>query len=1138
MSKKLISAALMATTFAWAVSVAFLPVAANAQSATDTQSQIAALLAQIQTLQAQLNAQGGAPAAAPAAASYSFTKDLTLGSRGADVTALQTLLINEGYLSSSATGYFGAMTKAALIKYQMAKGISPASGFFGPKSRAFVNSLSVSTPATPGTPATPATPGTPATPATPATPVVVAPATGLAVSLASVNPAAGSLISSSGAGSSRVPVLAVNFTAGNAAGVTVSAVNFHKMGVLSDSAVAGAYLTQNGKVLYQYNSLNSGVLSFSGMNLSVPAGQTVTLTLAIDVSGGLSAGNTTGFSMNAASDVTSFDANNTAITASGVFPLNGNAFTVTSVSNPSLASITVSSSSIGNQVTAGTQGNLVGAWNFNVQNSKVYLKGLNFHVIGSANKGDIRNVKLMVNGTQVGATLAIVGQDGTAFFDASATPGVLNTGSNNLQLFADVMGSPSYTFQFEILNGYDILAIDSQYNIPVSAGSNVGTAVSIAQGQITVTQDANTPTGNIAKGQTSVTLAKFDVYAAGESVKIKYLPFSLVFTGVATTTLSNVIQNVSIVDDAGGQVGTTINQPGSSSDSNGTWTPSSTKTYTGSFGSENSPINYTIPANTTRVLSLKADIQSGADFSTIVGNLRSGTNNLQGMISSAAGSTSGANGSSLSLAASSLSVTANNALGTQNISAGVTNQKIGSYAFTASSAEGVNVNNISIAMSATAPFQNLKVMAKGVQLGSTQGTVSGSGSYTFSGTPFNVPAGTTVIVDVYADTLSSASIGTIGTVTTLTGISATGQVSYSSISLVSSVPGQSITFAGASTITGGSDSTQAPAGQIVMGSTGNSLATFRFTETANVENVKITKLIVTDVVTASGVIPKAAFSNLTLWNGSAALGSAASAATLSAATGSATYTYEFNFANPVIVPQANSISFTLKGDAASYASAGATDNSVNIFSIAATSSVTALGATSNRSATVSSVATASGNRQTVLRSTLTAAVAPIAGTQHNKANPDSIGTITFSANNAGSVSLNSVKVTFSGSLLTANATQTAAFLNTVVLVDGNGTGIVTGSMATTSNDGTSSVSWTFTNGFAISAGGSYTFTLKADPTQVAGTANTAQSLGANIQAATDVQYTDALDNSGVGSLGLPSSVVPLTINSITYPIGN
>ena len=179
--------------------------------------------------------------------------------------------------------------------------------------------------------------------------------------------------------------------------------------------------------------------------------------------------------------------------------------------------------SVGGTVTAGTQANLVYASTFNVGNSKVYLKGINFHVIGSANKGDIRNLKLVVNGTQVGATLPTVNQDGTAYFDASAAPGVLNTGNNNVQVFADVMGSPSYNFQFEVLNGYDVLALDSQYNVPVQPIPTPA-LVTIQQGQITVTQDATTPSGtSLSKGQASVVLAKFDIYAAGEAVKILYL---------------------------------------------------------------------------------------------------------------------------------------------------------------------------------------------------------------------------------------------------------------------------------------------------------------------------------------------------------------------------------------------------------------------------------------------------------------------------------------------------------------------------------------------------------------------------------------------------------------------------------------
>ena len=72
-------------------------------------------------------------------ASVTFTRDLTIGSTGADVTALQNWLISKGYaIAAGATGYFGAQTQAALAKYQAAKSIAPAAGYFGPITRAAV----------------------------------------------------------------------------------------------------------------------------------------------------------------------------------------------------------------------------------------------------------------------------------------------------------------------------------------------------------------------------------------------------------------------------------------------------------------------------------------------------------------------------------------------------------------------------------------------------------------------------------------------------------------------------------------------------------------------------------------------------------------------------------------------------------------------------------------------------------------------------------------------------------------------------------------------------------------------------------------------------------------------------------------
>ncbi|HEY1037691.1 MAG TPA: peptidoglycan-binding domain-containing protein [Candidatus Paceibacterota bacterium] len=70
----------------------------------------------------------------------SFNTNLTVGSRGADVTALQAFLQAKGFFpaTQAVTAYFGPLTRSAVAAYQSAKGITPAAGYFGPITRAAV----------------------------------------------------------------------------------------------------------------------------------------------------------------------------------------------------------------------------------------------------------------------------------------------------------------------------------------------------------------------------------------------------------------------------------------------------------------------------------------------------------------------------------------------------------------------------------------------------------------------------------------------------------------------------------------------------------------------------------------------------------------------------------------------------------------------------------------------------------------------------------------------------------------------------------------------------------------------------------------------------------------------------------------
>ncbi len=81
-----------------------------------------------------------------ASSSYTFSQNLTIGSTGSDVIALQQILINNDFLTSvsTPTGYFGNGTQTALGKFQTENGIFPASGYFGSKTRTLLNSWSIS----------------------------------------------------------------------------------------------------------------------------------------------------------------------------------------------------------------------------------------------------------------------------------------------------------------------------------------------------------------------------------------------------------------------------------------------------------------------------------------------------------------------------------------------------------------------------------------------------------------------------------------------------------------------------------------------------------------------------------------------------------------------------------------------------------------------------------------------------------------------------------------------------------------------------------------------------------------------------------------------------------------------------------
>ena len=120
-------------------------------SGSGQQALIDTLLARIRVLILQVQQMGGQVPGAEQyilPTQYTFTRNLSFGMTREDIRQLQMYLNAHGAVVAASgagsigneTTRFGAATRAALMRFQANVGISPAAGYFGPITRAYVNS--------------------------------------------------------------------------------------------------------------------------------------------------------------------------------------------------------------------------------------------------------------------------------------------------------------------------------------------------------------------------------------------------------------------------------------------------------------------------------------------------------------------------------------------------------------------------------------------------------------------------------------------------------------------------------------------------------------------------------------------------------------------------------------------------------------------------------------------------------------------------------------------------------------------------------------------------------------------------------------------------------------------------------------
>lgn len=656
--------------------------------------------------------------------SYTFTSDLTVGSRGAGVTALQNLL---GV--SPATGHFGALTKAAVIKYQLAKGISPAAGYVGAKTRAVLNASVTTTTTTTTTTTVPA-------------------GTSLNVSLAPTSPSASAVV----AGQAIADLAEYTFTNTSATPAVITNVTLQRGGVSNDAALLNVYLYNGVNRLTDSATVSSGKISFNAPAglFTIPAGSSMTVAIRADILSG-----TTYNGQMLVISLTGVSAN---VPVSASYPISG---ALQTISSATIATVAVASSSPSTTSIDPQNDYVMWQGTANVSNNDIWMKAIALRQIGSVSAGDLANFRFYLDGVQIGSTLASYDGNGYLTFDLSSNPVKLTTGNHIIKMIGDVIGGSTKNFSFSLRQASDINVVDSQLNVnvlstaaatfPLTSGVQ-----SVLAGSLTITKKTDSPSGNVTLQSSSQTLARFEVKAAGEPIKIESLDVK--WTG---SNRGNIRNGALFAN--GSQIGSTADIASS--------------TAATAYTRYNLGSSLIVYPGSPVIVEVRGDIYSSsgtqwANADTFTISLVAGSSNANLQKSLGYVSTSAVSANQLTVSQGSLSLTKNGSYANQSIIAPQTAAKLGQYTLTAGTTEDLNLNTIVVnfgtASTTISKVTDVYVVYGSKQTGNKATVVAGDNSYAVN---YTLPKGQTIDVTVYGSLASD--IGSTDTV--ITRLSIVGQ---------------------------------------------------------------------------------------------------------------------------------------------------------------------------------------------------------------------------------------------------------------------------------------------------------------------------------------------------------------------------
>jgi peptidoglycan hydrolase-like protein with peptidoglycan-binding domain len=897
----------LATSVALSGVVAVVPFAAVADHATA--HTIEQLSAQIAALQAQLVAlgSGSSSASVPAAGKCSFTRSLTVGARGDDVTCLQNYLKGTGHFTyaGGATGYFGGVTRTAVAAWQSANGVAPAAGYFGTLSRGKYDSMVAAAPAAPAAPG-----------AAPA--VVVAVGSGLTVTSPADQPAA-TLAPESAA---RVPFVRAVFTASADGDVTVKSVTVERTGLADDASFDGILLIdEDGAQIGNSKTLTSDHKVALDGGFVVKAGTSKLITIAAN----MVADNSGRAGQIANLSIAAVNAGTSVVNAS--LPIKGNGMTINSTLDIGTVTMSIGSLDPGaaNSKNVGTKGYYLASVKASIGSAEdVTFESLRFNQAGSAATGDLENVLVVAGSKDYPATVSADGKYYVAKFPAGLK--VLKGANLEFSIKADLVNGSARTVDMDILRKSDIVVKGNTFGYyALSTGGTSGAATvgnfstnqepffnayaaTINKGSVQVSSSNKVSAANIPIDVSDTILGGFLIDVKGEPAQISSFRLTYAFSGTGTGT---DVVGVKLTDVAGAILAGPKDGVAAGITFTDTWTLPAGENHVYVKGK----LDTTFLNNATVQVAIDPD-----DSITVKGTVTG--------LAITSSPTSAVTSNTQTVKAGAVSMSTGLTPFGQNVVRGINGYLFSTFTFDAgSSGEDARVTAVKIRQTANADASRNDVNtcklydgATALNTGSDAVDPSDDGTDVTNDLTFTltnnliIPKGTIKNVDLKCNISSSADADSTHRfgLNDLTGTAVVGASTGQAITeSVTTGLGSLMTFKAAGSFTVSKDSSSPQAGYALANKTDVPMTVLRYT--AVDEAIDITEITLTF---ASGTASTSDFLKATVWDGATKIGAASWAGTATNATST--------FTAPFVVPKDGDRLLTIKADIGSVSSIAST----------------------------------------------------------------------------------------------------------------------------------------------------------------------------------------------------------------------